>query len=108
MPVPRTADRPRLRLWSRFLRRLLTGAVVEKRQVCCRLERDEYTVVAADVGASGRCDAARPLRWQDCSARRRHGRAELELAMVKFAPLYVLRPALSPRVLSDAVEAEGR
>lgn len=86
MPVPRTAERPRLRLWSRFLRRLLSWAVVEKRHVCWRLERDEYTV-AADVGASGRCEAARP--WQDCSARWRHGRAELGLAMVKIAPIPV-------------------
>lgn len=86
MPVPRIAESPRLRLWSRFLRRLLSGALVEKRHVCWRRERDEYTV-AADVGASGRCEAAKPL--QDCSARRRHGRAELGLAMVQIAPIYV-------------------
>lgn len=88
MPVPRIAERPRLRLWSRFLRRLLSGAVVEKRQVW-RLDRDGYTV-AADAAASGRCEAARPLRWQDCRARRRHGRAEFGLAMVRVAPVYVL------------------
>lgn len=104
MPVPRIAESPRLRLWSRFLRRLLSVAVVEKRDVCSRLERGEYICVA-DVGASGRWGPARPLRWQDCSARRRHGRAELELAMLKIAPLHVLRLAQRLVGLSDAVES---
>ena len=79
---------------------------MEKRQVCWRLESDEYTVVAADVGASGRCEDARPLRWQDCRACRRHGRAELGLAMAKIGPVHVLRLAQRPRGLSDAMEAE--
>lgn len=83
MPVFRITESPRWRLWSRFLRRLLSGAVVEKRHVCC-LGRDWYNV-AADVGASGRCETVRLLRWRVCSARRMQGRAALGPDMVKIA-----------------------